>query len=59
MREPLFIYESSNGKVQRAIMLDKLAELELLMSGYRHIATIDPLLYLMFNINENLHKVKV
>lgn len=56
MRDPLFIFEK-NG-VQVAIAFDLGKESELLASGWRHIATIEPVAYLMHQINNNGMKVE-
>lgn len=56
MRDPLFIFEK-NGK-QQAIVLNLEAERKLLALGWKQVATIDPLAYLMYQINKNGMRVE-
>lgn len=56
MRDPLFIFEK-NGK-QQAIELNLEAERKLLALGWKQVATIDPLAYLMYQINKNGMRVE-
>jgi hypothetical protein len=56
MNYPLFIFEKN--RVQRAIELDIAKERELLATGWTHIATIDPMAYLLYEINNNGMRVE-
>jgi hypothetical protein len=56
MNYPLFIFEKKG--VQRAIELDIAKERELRATGWKHIATIDPMAYLLHEINNNGMRVE-
>ena len=53
----IFVFESPDATMQKAIALDLDLERALVESGWKHIASLDPQSYMIYHINNGSLKV--